>query len=66
MARPKSQTEKTTMTLLVPAEIKRALGEYCIKQKKATFKTDVMVQILHDFLTEKGFELPPIENKNEK
>ena len=66
MARPKSQTEKVTMTFLVPTEIKRALTQYCVDQKKATFKTDVIVQILHDFLTEQGFELQPIENKNEK
>ena len=63
MARPKSQTEKTTMTLLVPVEIKRALAQYCIMQKDATFKTDVIVKILHDFLTEQGFELPPIEKQ---
>ena len=60
MARPKSQTEKETMTFLIPTDIKRALAQYCAMQKKATFKTYVLIQIVHDFLTEKGFELPPI------
>lgn len=64
MARPKSQTEKVTMTFSVPADIKRALAQYCAMQKKATFKTDVMVQILHNFLTEQGFELEPIEKQS--
>lgn len=63
MARPKSQTEKVTMTFLVPVEIERALAKYCAMQKKATFKTYVLIEILHDFLTEHGFELPPIQKR---
>jgi len=63
MARPKSQTEKVTMTFSVPVEIERALAQYCAMQKKPTFKTYVLIQILHDFLTEQGFGLEPIEKQ---
>ena len=63
MARPRSQTEKVTMTFSVPVEIERALAQYCAMQKKATFKTYVLIKIVHDFLTENGFELPPIEKQ---
>ena len=63
MARPKSQTEKVTMTFSVPTEIERALAKYCGMQEKATFKTYVLIEILHKFLTEEGFELPPIEKR---